>query len=465
MGLMVTSTQLPTIDAALDKPSIDPEVVEQSASYHTLFRESLLAMARDIQQVVEETEHVPPPEVRTQATHLLGLLLRRDETWPAARDLLISLAPKMEQAGHRNDWIPYLEQGIQYSQQHQEIAAEAELTAQLGLLHQLLGRPQVAYDYFSQAEQLFRSVSDLQSRAQSLNRMAHVGYLLQRYDHAEELARAVLDFPSIKETEYASSFHILGKLAVTNGDWLHAEEFFQQALAIRQRNGDQRHVARRLSELGILYGRAKKYEKAIQKFDAAIRLFGIVEDHLQQAIVRMNLGVVFLLNDQPVKALMNFKRAEQPIVQAQDIWHLGKLYNNRGIAYRQLVNWEVAERAFHTSITYQQRCGNKEELVNALLELGILYKESQSWSKAREVLNKAYHHLPTLALTRRDYYRDKIGAVLVVLDSHLPSSTAGQSTSLLQMNEIIGGRQDPNSNYDGEESKSQNYGNNAIVYT
>lgn len=47
------------------------------------------------------------------------------------------MAPKMEQAGHRHGWMPYLERGLRQSQLLGDEETKAGLHLQLGVLHQL----------------------------------------------------------------------------------------------------------------------------------------------------------------------------------------------------------------------------------------------------------------------------------------------------------------------------------------
>lgn len=410
----MTMTTISGATCAMPKMTVTAEI----ESYPAIFRNSLLAMAHDAQHTIETTKHTPPVETRMQAVHLLDFLLKHTETWPVARELLITLAPKMELAGHRDDWMPYLEKGIDYSRQQQEIVTEGELTAQLGLLYQLRGQLELAYENFANAEMLFQSKGDMQNQARMLNRMGHVACLMQEYELAEKLANNVLAFPAIKKTEYAISYHVLGKLALTQRNWEQAEDYFQSALEIWQADGDRRQIARRRRELGTMYGKQGNYRQSIIELQEAATLFGSVGDEIQQAIVWMNLGVAYLLAEQPRSALDYLMKAEPKLLESQDLWHLGMLYTNLGIAYRAQKDWVSAEKALYTSITYRQRSNHREHMINSLFELGLLYVDCRSWGEATTTLGKAFEILPTISDShRREYYRNRITATLKTIQS------------------------------------------------
>src|SRR5215217_6778591 len=76
-------------------------------------------------------------EIREQALALLDLSLPVETVWPQARDLLLAMAPKMEQAGFRDEWFPFLEAGLRQSEQQGDRLTAAEVQFQLGLLHRL----------------------------------------------------------------------------------------------------------------------------------------------------------------------------------------------------------------------------------------------------------------------------------------------------------------------------------------
>ena len=56
---------------------------------------------------VRTAEYVVADVDRQQAWHLLSFALKVEEAWPVTRALVVALAPKLELAGCREDWIPY----------------------------------------------------------------------------------------------------------------------------------------------------------------------------------------------------------------------------------------------------------------------------------------------------------------------------------------------------------------------
>lgn len=403
--------------------------IENTAPYEEFFRRSLLAMAQDALQTVQATETIPPRDVRAQAVHLLHLTLQRDETWPTARGLLLTLAPKMEQAGHREDWMPFLVQGIGASQQQQDGQAEAELTMQLALLEQLRGQFALAYQHFARAEALFGAMADAPNQARALNRMAYMACRLQRTKEAEALAARAAALVGPTHQESAATSQVLGEVALSLGDWPRAEEHYRRALAIWQLYGDSRHLARRLRDVGNALYYQGKYEAAAESYTQAIAAFGAVQDEVQQAVVRMNLGVIFLLGQQIDRSLQQFALAEPVLRRVHDIHHLAMLYTNQGIAYRQQEAWQKAERALRAGVEYQRKTGSVLHLVDSLIEFGSFQLARQEWVSAQEILAEAAHLVHNIASpTKRKYYQTKIESLWTALNegegtpSEIPSA-------------------------------------------
>ncbi|MEZ4710935.1 MAG: tetratricopeptide repeat protein [Caldilineaceae bacterium] len=391
--------------------------MDQNAAYAAFFHQSMLAMMADLTDTVQAIPHVPPPDVREQAVHLLDLALQLDESWPAARDLLLELAPKMEQAGHRDDWLPFLIQGINRSQRERDDLITAELHIQVALIYQLCSQLDLAYAHYSQAEVLFGINLDAQNQARALNRMGYVALLQQQYETAKNHINMALKLLPTHAEECAASYQVLGELALALAQWSAAEANFQKSLAIWVRYGDKRHIARRLRDLGNTSFKQQDFHKSVSYFEQSITLFGEVDDLVQQAIVRMNLGAVFLQTAKPTQALTCFAQSEPMLRKAQDIWHLGILYHNQGIAHRQTQEWKLAEKSLRTSIMYRQQIGHKTQMVNSLLELGLLYIDRASWREARETLESALFMLPEIVESHmRENYRIKITSAIELLN-------------------------------------------------
>ena len=84
--------------------------------YGVVFREYVRRSVRRALADARAAEAGLPAEQREQALQTLTFALDATDAWPEARDLLVALAPKLEQAGWREEVVPFLLRGIEVSQ-------------------------------------------------------------------------------------------------------------------------------------------------------------------------------------------------------------------------------------------------------------------------------------------------------------------------------------------------------------
>lgn len=363
-----------------------------SKNYATIFRDYVI---NSIQNTLAK---IPPgeilsPEERDQALHVLSYALKRPGVWSDTRDLLLALAPKMEQAGMRDEWIPYLEQGLEHSQAHGDDEATAELHYHLGILYESRGEYEQAHSQFEASASYFADLGLSLSQAQALNRLAYVTRRRRHYEKATQIVNRALELLSEEETERAYSYLVLGTIALDEQDWPKAVNFFQQSRDLWEKTNNQRMLAWCLTNLGAAWRRLGKYQEAIQVYERAIKLLGQIQDPINQAVAQMNLGNIHLDLQEPGRALELYASAEKTFRRAQDRLRLAKIYNNIGLAYHWLKAWEKAETSFIASIEQYEKIGNIPSLVNAVDGLGLVYLDAGNFMKAKTMFEGALRDL------------------------------------------------------------------------
>ena len=79
------------------------------ADYATFFSDVLIDALVDATRRVHDAESRLPEAEREDAWHLLSYAFDQDVAWQETRQLVFALAPRMELAGFREDWINYLQ--------------------------------------------------------------------------------------------------------------------------------------------------------------------------------------------------------------------------------------------------------------------------------------------------------------------------------------------------------------------
>ncbi|MBV7331074.1 hypothetical protein KFU94_23120 [Chloroflexi bacterium TSY] len=139
--------------------------------YRALFDKQIQQSLQEALAQVQAAKTIVPDPVRRYAWHILSYALRLPDAWPLARDLLLNIAPKMEQEGWRDEWIPYLEQGVEQSRVMQDHSTCAALCLQVGYLHYLRGRYAEARRVLTQSLSLFLQIDDLSGQTKAVNRL------------------------------------------------------------------------------------------------------------------------------------------------------------------------------------------------------------------------------------------------------------------------------------------------------
>lgn len=357
--------------------------------YPTIFRSYIIKSAQYILVKIQQFGPVLSSNDREQALHTLSYALKLPEAWTDTRALLLALAPKMEQAGYRDEWIPYLQEGIDQSRLFNDKEAEAELELQLGILYQLRGKYEVAHTQLEASAQKFEALNDIRNQARALNRLAYVARLQRKFEPATHLAEKAKILLTTEDSEGAYSYFVLGLVALDKRDWSNAIHFSKQAFNLWQRNNNKRMMGRSLMCQSVASEKMKQYEAATQASEQAISLFESIQDPFYKAASQMNLGNVYRALNLPAMALEIYQPAQKIFQQVQDLYSLAHIHHNMGMAYRQLQQWPKSEKAYRSSIRYQKEIGNVAWLVNAMDGLGLVYLAQNKYIEAKKTFEEA----------------------------------------------------------------------------
>ncbi len=336
-----------------------------------------------LQRVLAAPTTLSEPD-REQAWHILSFALSVPQAWPDVAGLLLALAPKMERAGFRTTWLPYLQRGLVAAQSHNDLAVDAELSLAIGHLQQRLGRLADADAHVQHAVDLFRAHGSSLRLGAALNRLAEIARLRQDNARAEQLTDAALPLLMEDQAEQGHSYLIKSRITFNQRDWRHSREHLERALALCERAGDTRRSAVCLLNLGRVCQMEDDFASALDYDRRAIDLLEQVGDIFNRAAAQMNLGMVYSLVGQSQTALEHYARAEDVFRRLQDARHLAKLANSQGIEMHNLRRWQEAINLFQTSSALSLQLDNWQEYINTQDNLGLVYLDQGDSKQAVE---------------------------------------------------------------------------------
>ena len=363
--------------------------VDDAARYARQFNQNIVRSVQATLRRMPEGDALLSEDQKTRALHVLDMSIKLPDAWPTVRELFLIMAPKMERAGHRADWLGYLEKGAKQADDMADRAAQANLLLQMGFLHQLQNNYDSASIHYQTSAAIFRTIEDTGNYARALNQQAFVAFLQRDLPEARRLTDRVIALLPPGDAKCATSYSVRGWLAFDNGEWSVAEENFRVALALWEQQEDGRQIARRLRDLGNALYPQHRFDEAIVVNERALALFEELEDRFEWAVTQMNLAVIHLVMKQPLPALHLLEEVEPIFVQVQDTHHLALLYHNWGIAHRDLHDFTAAEHRLTAAMQSYTALRRAASQVDALDDLGVTYVLAKRRADAIETFELA----------------------------------------------------------------------------
>ncbi|MEZ4866684.1 MAG: tetratricopeptide repeat protein [Caldilineaceae bacterium] len=381
-------------------------VNDKTTYYGQRFEQFIVRMAEVAQRRIEAEDKDAPitEEARDRALNVLDYALPRANVWRVGRDLLLAMAPKMETAGHRSGWLAYLERGLAESQHQRDQVAEAALQYQCGYLYRLMSSYAQAERLLQASTARYATLGDSEAQARSLNQLAYLAWQQHRYDEAEQFAHEALVLVGKLSLEKAVSLSVLGLIATDQNRPQAAENHHRNALEIRIRHTERRQIAWSLQNIGVALFQQGHYDTAVAHYQRALSLLEQLHDLAHQAIVQMNLALVYHAQGEARNALQIIAIAEQALSKVCDEFNLAKLLTTKGLCYLAVSQWKLAEHSFENSMQLFEKLGSYSWYLNALDGLGISYLEQELYDKALDVFESVFAQLPQIEGTLAHKY-------------------------------------------------------------
>ena len=367
-----------------------------TADYPQMFRRMVVRSTAAALAAIDPNAARLEEEDRERSLYALGLALRLAEAWPAAGDLTLTLAPHMETQGFGGEWLTYLETAAEQARQQHDLRALAGLYLRIGRAYGFLDQYVAAEGVLLEAYRIGAEIGDLDIQARALHRLAQTAAEAGDFPRAKSLVEQVL--PLVSETSPVRGYccTILGLYAMRQGDWDAAVRFYQEGLQILGAAGEPRFVAQAERILGLAYRYSKQYEQAIEQFNRALAIASALNSSQEVAIAQMEMGVTYWYLGRHEQSLQLYAECEPVFVANGSKLLLGHLYNNRGLALRDLQRTDEAQASFFAGVQLMRELNMPLWVANALESLGGLYQRLGRVEEALATWRQALEELSTL---------------------------------------------------------------------
>jgi len=170
----------------------------------------------------------------------------------------------------------------------------------------------------------------------------------------------------------AYGLNLLGRCAYRDGDLLRARDFYEQALALYRRLGDEVQIAHLRNNLGLIHKNLCEWDSAIAHLRAALEMHQRAGRFADTALPLINLGVVYQKSGSWERALESYRQAEKVCLQVGEDLHLANLGIGMGNVARLQRRFTDAETALLAALERARSHGARREEALALEFLGEL---------------------------------------------------------------------------------------------
>jgi tetratricopeptide (TPR) repeat protein len=374
-------------------------MVTEDARYGTLFAHYLAQGLEHSLTQVQADPYKTPEEVRGQAWHLLSFALRTPGAWPLAADLLLALSPKMLQAGYREQWLHYLEEGLACARDTGDERTAAALLLEIGELLRHLGRLPAAEVCFQDALGVFAAAGDTEQAAAAQVCLANLAFLREEWANATAGCQEALALVPDVHPVRARAWFLMANMKTFLAEYNDADHLFLCAQEVWEKSRQLHWVTLCQQNRAWLAAQRGDTDLARQLFSAALADFRALNNLHSQGVVFLDWGIVEYSDNKFAAALDLYHNAEKIFRKLNDVRYLAMTCNNIGLLHRQRGQWVLAEPYYVESISLWRELGTVLARISAESGLARLL-----WARgdARQALALYERLLAELAQTERN---------------------------------------------------------------
>jgi tetratricopeptide (TPR) repeat protein len=283
-----------------------------------------------------------------------------------------------------------------------------------------------------------------------------LGWVLQRIGDWESSLRWLEKALELVEGENprleVRIFNNLGEVYQKSGKPEKALDLFAQALMISAEIGDRAGEGATLSNMAIVYRGIGQHQKALELYEKALPIRHEVEDKAGEASTLNNVALIYQVTGHPEKALEMYERALQINREVKNRIGEAAALNNMARAYQAMGHFiktlELCKQALQIQLDLGDRLGE----ATTLITMGMVYRATgrpvealrlykQALQYQREIGNRGGEAsaLNNMALVCRD--TEHSGAALELFEQALPimieiRDRPGEGTILNNMAEL-----------------------------
>jgi DNA-binding NtrC family response regulator len=219
-----------------------------------------------------------------------------------------------------------------------------------------------------------REIDSLSTRALLHLKAAEALFQLARFEECREQAEEGLALADRAQDVALSALALkeLGRHSYREGDLLRARDFYEQALVLHRRLGDEVNAALIRNNLGLIHKNLCEWDAAVGHLRTALDALRRIGRFAETALPLTNLGVVYQKSGDWVRALDYYQQAERVLLQVGDHFGLCRVAIGSGNVARLQRRFADAEAILLGALERARSHDARREEVLAIEFLGEL---------------------------------------------------------------------------------------------
>jgi tetratricopeptide (TPR) repeat protein len=193
-----------------------------------------------------------------------------------------------------------------------------------------------------------------------------------------------------------NAYNHIGQIALLQGKYDEAIEFFPKALNIRIQLGDIEGQASSYRNIGTAHQKGEQYLQAQEQYERSLELYSSLNNEMGQAACFINLGGLWLEQDTPLKALEFYLKTEKIYTDAGSNEQLWNIYYNIGSTYDFMNEIKNARQYYLKMVQMSRLLSSPAILAQTYCTVGTFYDNIQQpdsavtyYSRAIEIANSS----------------------------------------------------------------------------
>lgn len=295
--------------------------------------------------------------------------------------------------GRLDEALESYKKSIAYKEEIGNTLGVAATLNNLGSLYRIMGEKEKAYESYLESIDIRERLGNERSVASAYLNFGNWMAEEAEYENAIKYYQKFSDLMKSAEDTVGLSMVIsnMGNIYFSQGAYASALENYLESLSLLEEAeiDDDRLMASKLEDIGLVYDKQGYSRQAISYFDRALLVYEKYEDPERKGGLLQNMGLIFTNLNLPDSSLYYYSRAVSEYEALNNKELVAFVNNNIGVIYNNKDEYDVALEYFEKALEVYEESSNERELAEVFLNLGSNYYFRSDFDQALSFFQKS----------------------------------------------------------------------------